>query len=268
MKKAFTIVEMLLAILLMGVMSAFAILTFNSVASSWEISNEYMDKMQRTDYALDQVISSLRSLYYPHEGSQDERYGFQLEDNGDGENPRKSDVIYFSKLGTALGGSESSVADTVQRVQLMILEEGNNDYKTPIQKTGLYVRECPDAALQPSKSESFDEDISLANNEMYEPILVADGILGMNCRVVSEPGKTDGENDKKLFEDEWATSNAVPYKVELTFRVADKDEPERASKASVMMRIIDLPMYEQSKDGASLAVDDAKNQKKKTSKQK
>ena len=235
MKKAFTIVEMLLAILLMGVMSAFAILTFNSVASSWEISNEYMDKMQRTDYALDQVISSLRSLYYPHEGSQDERYGFQCE------NPRKSDVVYFSKLGTALGGSESSVADTVHRVQLMILEEGNNDYKTPIQKTGLYVRECPDAALQPSKSESFDEDISLANNEMYEPILVAD---------------------------EWATSNAVPYKVELTFRVADKDEPERASKASVMMRIIDLPMYEQSKDGASLAVDDAKNQKKKTSKQK
>ena len=83
-------VELLLATFLVGVVTALSALTFNAVTRGWQVSADYMDKMQRTDYALDQVISGLRSMYYPHDGKVDERYGFQLTDNGDGDSPRSA----------------------------------------------------------------------------------------------------------------------------------------------------------------------------------
>ena len=67
MRRAFTMVEMLMAVLLVGVITALAMLTFNAVTKAWQVSTEYMDKMQRTDFALNQVISGLRSMYYPHD---------------------------------------------------------------------------------------------------------------------------------------------------------------------------------------------------------
>ena len=143
-------VELLLATLLVGVVTALSMLTFQSVTKGWQVSSDYMDKMQRTDYALNQVISGLRSMYYPHDGKQDDRYGFQLVNKGDGEDPRRSDVITWSKTGPAIVGTKNAIADTVHRVQVMVLEEGDNDYKEPIQKTGLYARLCGDSALIPA----------------------------------------------------------------------------------------------------------------------
>ena len=92
----FTMVEMLLAVLIVGVITTFSVLTFNAISSAWQSSTDYMDKMQRTDFALNQVISGLRSMYYPHDGKQDYNYGFVLTDNGDGQDPESSDVIEWS----------------------------------------------------------------------------------------------------------------------------------------------------------------------------
>ena len=85
MRRAFTMVEILLAALLLGVLTTVSVMTFNAVSRGWQVSTDYMDKMQRTDFALNQVVSGLRSMYYPHDGKQDERYGFVLVDNGDGD---------------------------------------------------------------------------------------------------------------------------------------------------------------------------------------
>ncbi len=250
-------IEMLLATLMVGVLTTLAILTFRAVTNGWMISQDYMDKMQRTDYALGQVVSGLRSMYYPHDGKQDERYGFILVDNGDGKSPRDSDVIEWSKTGSAIVGNKSAVADTVHRVQVMVLEEGNHDYKEAIQKTGLYARLCRDSALIPKDEEedSPDEGYGFDNDELYQPILIADGVMGFNCRVVAkaeDAKKSEGENDKKIFEDEYSESNAVPYKVELTFYVEKADEEFRSqTKRAPMMRIVRIPIHEQSQDGAA-----------------
>ena len=128
MRRAFTLVEILLAVVLLGVVTAVTMMTFNAVTHGWQSSTDYLDKMQRTDYALNQVVSGLRSMYYPHDGSQNEKYGFVLIDKGDGEDPRRSDVIEWSKLGSAIVGTKSDKADSVHRVQVMVLEEGENDY--------------------------------------------------------------------------------------------------------------------------------------------
>ena len=170
MKRGFTMIELLLAVLLVGVLTTVSMFTFNAVSRGWQVSTDYMDKMQRTDFALNQVMSGLRSMYYPHDGNQDERYGFVLSNNGEGEDPDDSDIIEWSKTGSAIVGNKSAVADTVHRVQVMVLEEGNRDYKEEIAVTGLYARQCPDVALRP-KDNPDDIDFSFANDEMYQPIL-------------------------------------------------------------------------------------------------
>ena len=250
MRRAFTLIEILLAAVLLAILTSLTMMTFNSVTHGWQVSTDYLDKMQRTDFALNQVVSGLRSLYYPHGGEQSYDYGFYLTDNGNGEDPDRSDVIEWSKRGSAIVGTKSAAADTVHRVQLMVLEEGNHDYIDPIEVTGLYARHCPDVTLRP-KDNRDDIDFTFANDEMYQPVLVADGIVGFNCRVLPTDEKVEAEHDESLFEDTWETSNAVPYKIELTFYLADPDGRAYRSNTAPIMRIVRMPLYEQAKDGSA-----------------
>ena len=258
MRRAFTLVELLLAVVLLGVLTALTMMTFNSITRGWQISTDYMDKMQRTDFALNQVVSGLRSLWYPHGGEQSYDYGFFLFDNGDGEDPGRSDVIEWSKRGSAIIGSKSAAADTVHRVRLMVLEEGNHDYLEPIEVTGLYARHCPDVTLRP-KDNRDDIDFSFGNDEMYQPILIADGIVGFNCRVLKSKDNLEAEHDASLFEDTWESSNSVPYKVELTFYLADPEGRAYRANTAPIMRIVRLPLHEQSLDGAAPPSEKAKD---------
>ena len=267
MRRGFTMIEMLLATVLVGVLTTFSVLTFRSVSHGWQVSTDYLDKMQRTDYALNQVVSGLRSMYYPHDGSQNEKYGFVLVNKGDGEDPRRSDVIEWSKLGAAIVGTKNDKADSVHRVQVMVLEEGDNDYAEPIQKTGLYARIMRDSALGEDKDED-DTDLTFGNDELYQPILVADGVTGFNCRVLKKAedaeaaGAKDNENDKKKFEDEFAESNSVPYKVELTFQIEKPDENFRSqTQRAPLVRIVRIPIHEQSLDGAAPPGKEGKDKK-------
>lgn len=269
MTRAFTMIEMLLATMLVGVLTVLSVLTFQSVSRGWQVSADYMDKMQRTDYALNQVISGLRSMYYPHDGKQDDKYGFYLTDNGEGNNPRNSDIIEWSKTGPAIVGTKNAIADTVHRIQVMVLEEGDNDYREPIQKTGLYARLCGDVALIP-KDDNDDTDYSFGNVDLYQPILISDGIVGFNCRVVKKKEeakgnvRNEGENDKKQFEDEFSESNSVPYKIELTFQVEKADENFASQRERApLVRIVKIPIHEQSLDGGAPPSEGGKDNKKK-----
>ena len=268
MRRGFTMIELLCAVMMVGIITTFAVMTFNSVTRSWQVSTDYMDKMQRTDYALNQVISGLRSMYYPHDGSQDDKYGFILTNKGEGDDPDRSDVIEWSKTGSAIVGTKNAIADTVHRVQVMVLEEGDNDWEVPIQKTGLYARLMGDSALIP-KDDSDDTDYTFGNAELYQPILISDGVVGMNCRVLKKledaegSVRNEGENDKKKFEDEFAESNSVPYKVELTFFIENPDEEFRSqTHRAPMVRIVRIPIHEQSLDGASPPTENGKDGRK------
>ena len=63
MRKAFTMIERLLATMLVGMLTTLSILTFQAVTHGWQASTDYLDKVQRTDYALNQLIIALRSAY-------------------------------------------------------------------------------------------------------------------------------------------------------------------------------------------------------------
>lgn len=248
MRKAFTLIEIVAAVALLGVVTAMIVATYSAVSRGWEVSTEYMDKIQRMDYAINQVVTALRSMYYSHDGKQRYEYGFVLSDNGAGEDPDSSDTIEWSKTGSSIVGNTSAVADTVHRVRVMVLEEGDSDYGEKIEKTGLYARLCPDSVLRPKDDEV---DYSFANMDMYRPVLIADGIVGMNCRVLKNADARDAENDRSKFDDTWDTSNSVPYKVELTFRIADPEGRAYRSNTAPAVRIVRIPIFEQSLDGAT-----------------
>lgn len=263
--RAFTLLELLMAVMLLGMMSVISIVTYRSVVNGWRVSREYMDRLERTDFALDQLVSGLRCTYYPHNGEQSYEYGFQLEDRGDGENPRDSDIITWTKKGPALIGASAS-ADALHRIELRVLEKGDSTWGARIEQTGLYARVKPMATVMKTSSSRRDEDeYDFKNEELYRPMLVAKDVDGFDCKVqptVPQDGGDKKEEDASAFEDKFDASNAVPYKVQLTFYMP-KEDPEYASRKTriPLIRIVPLPIHKQSLDGAAVPGADDKNKK-------
>jgi len=260
MHRAFTMLELLLAVVLLGVMMTVSVVSYRAITTGWRVSRDYVDRLERTDYAIDQLVSGLKCAFYPHAGEQNADYGFQLTNNGDGEDPDDSDVIEWTKKGPALIGG-SATGDAVHRIQVRVLEEGDSDWGERIERTGLYARVKPMAKVMPSSTSSTEEDeFTFANDELYRPILIAKDIEGFNCRVQEKQPETKdskGREDKDAYEDEFASSNAIPYKVQLTFYVL-KEDPDYASRKQrvPIVRVVRLPVHEQSLDGAALPSDE------------
>lgn len=259
--RAFTMIELLLAVLMVGVITALVTMTFSAITGGWQASADYIDKLARTDYALDRISASLKSCYYPHGGSQDYAYGFYLDDKGDGSRVEKSDIVSWRTKSKDTVSSTDAHADSVYRVQFLMLEEGDNDYAIPIKKTGLYSRTRIDEELAP-KDDADEDDFTFENKKLYPPQLISDAISGFNCRVMKEPPSKDtkrGENDESAFEDTFEASNSVPYKVELTFYLADREHKNYRRKAAPIMKIIRIPLYEQSLSGSETPSQAAKS---------
>ena len=125
MKRAFTMIELMMATMLISVVTILCMMTFSAVTNGWQASTDYLDRMQRTDYAINQLVVALRSAYYPE--SKDENYRFFDPYDREGNRPGDSDIIEWTKKGSALIGSKSAMADSVHKVRVMILEEGDTE---------------------------------------------------------------------------------------------------------------------------------------------
>ena len=259
MKRAFTLIEVLLATMLVGVLTTLSFLTFDAVVHAWQMSTDYLDRLQRTDYALNQLIVALRSSYYPGVKDDSGQYGFFDPYGRSGSRPSDSDIIEWTKKGNALIGSENAMADSVHKVRVMILEEGDTEdgdgdkfakyrFREPIAKTGLYARAFVDPAL--ASKEAADN----ANEYYQQPTLVAEGVVGFRCRTIKEApsadtGKKGGGYEKNGLEDEY-TDKKFPYKVELTLFVEKRDDSRFLSQKEreTIVRVVRIPIHEQSQD--------------------
>ena len=276
----FTMIELLLATMLVGVLTTLSILTFQAVTHGWQASTDYLDKMQRTDYALNQLIIALRSSYWPEEGettsgktaettkrasenvADRNQYGFYDPYDREGNRSSDSDIIEWTKKGSALIGSENAMADSVHRVRVMILEEGATEdgdddkferfkFREAIKKTGLYARAFVDPALASDTSEKDD-----AHDFYPQPTLVADGVVGFRCRTIKEPpsktndksgNKGSYEKDSDAIEDTFEDTG-FPYAVELTLFIEKRDDEFFSQKEkSTVVRVVKIPIYEHAK---------------------
>ncbi|MDA3798848.1 MAG: hypothetical protein PF692_07200 [Kiritimatiellae bacterium] len=236
-RKAFTLLEILLAVSLMALIFTSIFMSFNVVLRSWQTGTKLSESLNRGDYVMDQVVKALRSAYTPNiSGSRD--YGFILIDNGEGVD--SADSISWVKIGAALIGKQASFAETPHRV-VFTLEE-NDDYEDSLPAT---VKAWQVVGLP----EDFDEE------EDVKSVVISKDTLGFNFRV-KDPEQNLAEDLKMGSDieiewlDEWENSNAIPELVEVTLFLkpaTDGDEPlelKRLVSIPIVAKIPDDPEVE------------------------
>ena len=90
MRRGFTMIEMLLAIMILAIMAIVSTMVFHTVVRNWTLATEMADNMQRVDYVTAQVIYALRSAYFPTGGETSNADGFMLLDHNEDNAPMSS----------------------------------------------------------------------------------------------------------------------------------------------------------------------------------
>ena len=205
MRRGFTLLEILLAIMILSIMTIITALVFQTIVHNWTLATEMADNMQRVDYVTAQVTYALRSAYFPTSEKTTEADGFMLLDHNENNDPDESDVISWTKLGPAIVGRNSRFARSPHRVTLFVRSERDADEEHP---AGLIAQVIGEDKFRP---DDFDED----DETNWDWFLLGAQVQGFNCRVLdkNEPFSHGMAN----WQDIWDTSNSIPRRVQLTF---------------------------------------------------
>ena len=173
----------------------------------------------------------------------DGQYGMQLVNDGDEDVAR--DSLTWVKLGSALVGADSEVANTPHKVVLSVVGKGESEDET-LAQGGLVLKAWRMTALP----EDFDPD----DEEFVKPLLLMPGIVALDFRVFNpkdnlEEGKLPGveeesafelDDEKKWIDDDWTGdyTNRLPYAVEATLYL---EPPDERSDPIKVQRVTTLP---------------------------
>jgi prepilin-type N-terminal cleavage/methylation domain-containing protein len=227
----FTLLELLMAIMIMAVMMLLSFFCFDAVVQSWNAGLAMSDSMAQADYVMNQVESGLRSAYYSSSVAKDDEKGFMFTDDGEGANAH--DSIGWMKVGRAFVGNlkaidgKTEIADMPHRVSLYV-EEGKRD------GDGGLMAKAWSSDFQPD-----DFDVK----ENVKAFLVSPKVVAMDCKVLKEPPE---ENAKEIkWEDEWSSSNSLPYKVSVTLYLRPGKEGD---DPVAVTRDIEIPVWDVSQN--------------------
>ena len=235
MRRGFTIVELMLAVLILSIITIISTWTFHTIIRNWTLSTEMADNVQRTDYALAQITSALRSAYFPTSGEVSDADGFQLEDNNPRNEPDESDMIAWTKLGPAIVGRNSRFAKAAHHVSLYVVEPGKSDVEA-YANGGLV---CDVIGEKKFRPDDFDED----DLDNWDHFVLSENVQGFNCRVLDkdQPFKDDQAN----WQDRWDTSNCIPRRVQLTFWMKPIDDEKESYP---IVRVVEIPLWDVSQN--------------------
>jgi prepilin-type N-terminal cleavage/methylation domain-containing protein len=229
----FTLIEVLLAVAVLGIIAGLIATTLSTAVEVWRQSKIVADRNHHGDAVMEQVVMSLRSAYYPEGTEPSYEYGFTFEDDG-GDSPNARDKISWVKIGNSLIGEDVPWAGSAHRVELYVDDSAGEE--------GIYVKAWQLVGLD----DDFDPE------EDVEPVLLSDEVVSLNCRMI-DPEKTLEPFDEIEWLDEWAESNRIPTKVEITIAVQQKGSNEEPTE---YIRTVEIPM-------ASLSWDLVDSSKKK-----
>ncbi|MFO7871051.1 MAG: prepilin-type N-terminal cleavage/methylation domain-containing protein [Kiritimatiellia bacterium] len=198
-QKGFTLLEMLLVTVILGLVFSLTYMAFSTVVTAWDRGMELTEHLHHADYVLDQLVMGLRSAYYPDTRGEAAGYGFEIEDGGDGE--YSSDTISWVKTGSALVGANSPFAESPHRVQFFMTENEEGEPAAAVRQWRLY-----------GQPEDFDPG-------ELDPVFLSTRITGFNCRVAYRIVADEVE-----WLDEWQYTNKLPTAVELTLYMAPVQE--------------------------------------------
>ncbi|MCL1909511.1 MAG: prepilin-type N-terminal cleavage/methylation domain-containing protein, partial [Kiritimatiellaeota bacterium] len=215
-----TLLEIILAIAILGVISVAVAVVFNTGINLWKAGTVLADETRSADAVLEQIAMALRSSYYPEVRSPTYEYGFQHEDDGD--SPRASDSISWVKIGNSLIGEDVPWAGVAHRTVLFM--GGASAAEGP----GLYVKAWQFAG----QSEDFDPDTDVS------PLLLSDQIVSLDVKM-RDPEYTEIAGSPYEWLDKWDLSNRIPTHVLVTIAVNAPNEKDPPVEFS---RMIDIPM--------------------------
>lgn len=231
MKRAFTIVELMLAVLILSILTIVSTWTFHTVIRNWNLATEMADNMQRTDYALAQITSALRSAYFPSSGETTVADGFQLENGNERNDPDESDMIAWTKLGPAIVGINSRFAKAAHHVSMYVVKPGESDVEA-YANGGLV---CDVIGEKKFRPEDFDEE----DLENWDRFVLSEDVQGFNCRVLDKEQPFDG--NRANWQDAWDASNCIPRRVQLTFWMKPLEEDKEPYP---VVRIVEIPLWD------------------------
>ncbi len=210
--KGFTLLELMLAITILSLVTTVTYMTFSTVIKAWSRGSQLTEELHRGDFVVEQLVLGLRSAYYPESNQKDSKYGFWMEDDGDGENA--ADEMSWVALGSALIGKENVYFGSPHRVRVTIEEDD----------------EGRDAiAVRSWRVKGQDEDFE---PEDIDPVFLSKKIIGLNCRTAYEM-----EDDELDWLDEWEETNKVPKYVELTLYMEPLSGDDNAVEVKRLIQI-------------------------------
>ena len=227
--RGFTMIEMLLAVMILSIMTIVSTMVFHTVVRNWTLATEMADNMQRVDYITAQVVYALRSAYFPTGGETSNADGFMLQDENERNDPDRSDVITWTKLGPSIVGRNSRFARSPHKVTLFVRAEKDADSDHP---AGLVAQVIGEDKFRP---EDFDEE----DETNWDWFLLGSQVQGFNCRVLDKDEPF--QNGMANWQDTWDTSNCIPRRVQLTFwmkPIAEDKDPYP------IVRVLDLPLWD------------------------
>ncbi len=219
----FTLVEILLALTLLGMLTIMLFSSFYSVIRAWEAGRAAIDSEGHADYLMEQLAAALRSAYTPGVG---EKYGLVFTD--DGEEADARDTIEWTKTGPALVGEDAEFAQVPHRVRVTVTEK---DGEHP---GGFTVR----AWRQDLQLDEFNPEEDTAE------LCLSPKVVGFNCRML-DPDQEKTVDDEINWVDEWTKTNTLPTAIEITLWMEPAEKGEDPIEAK---RIVEIPMGPLSQD--------------------
>ena len=214
--KGFTLLEIMLAVTIMSAAMAIAMASFAAVARAWQKGNSLSEDMSHGDFVMDQLVTSLRSTYYPDATGENATYGFWLEDDGE------MDRVSWVKMGQSMTLGDNPDAQGAHRVMFSV---------EPVPG-----KKSDGAAVRLWRTFGQEEEFDW---QEIEPSFLSDRIVGFNCRV-----STNLTDEGWEWEDVWedANTNRLPEVVELTLLLEplEDGDPPFEMKRSVQIAVSHL----------------------------
>ncbi len=231
----FTLVEVLIALSIVGLLTVMLFTSFHSVTNSWNIGRATIDAGGHSDFLMEQLTAALRSAYYPGSG---EKYGLIFTDDGEDEFAR--DWIEWTKVGPALVGEDAEFAEVPHRVRVFITDP-EGDFPG-----GFTIR----AWRQDLQLDDFNPEEDTAE------LVLSPKVIAFNCRML-DPETERTADDELNWMDEWTKTNTLPTAVELTLWLQPADDDAEPIESQ---RIVEIPMgvLSQNPTSGASATDEAK----------
>jgi prepilin-type N-terminal cleavage/methylation domain-containing protein len=230
-QQAFTLLELLIALVILATAMAITLSTFYSITRAWQRGTAMTDNLNRGEFTMEQIASGLRSAFFPTPSNvyaPPPGFGFWLDDNG--KDAAAKDVISWVKTGPELLPMESPHQNGPHRIQLSVEHDEDGE-----------------SALAARAWLPYSSLLDKFDPEDEPPFFIATKIVGLNCRV-----STNTSDEGWVWEESWedTNTNTLPLAVEVALYLTPLEPGEPPVELRRTIVIPTAPLSHPPKDAS------------------